>query len=76
MGFVAFVGKTIPKKRVVSVVLFLVSLRVLVGPVEVSVGIGGAGTVEHSGTDPWALVVLVACTPLVGWSSWPYIWSS
>ena len=32
-----------------------------------SVGIGGAGTVDHSGTDPWAMVVLVACTPL-GWA--------
>ena len=29
-----------------------------------------AGTVDHCGSDPWAMVVLVVCTPFVGWSSW------
>ena len=36
---------------------------------DVSVGVVGAGTVDHSGFYPWAMVVLVVCTPWVVWSS-------
>ena len=61
----ACVGKLSKIKRsVLFGCVVLGSLRVVVGPGEVSVGIGGAGTVDHSGTDSWAVVVLVACSTL------------
>ena len=57
MGFVACVGNLSQKARCLGCVV-LGSLPVVVGPSEVLVGIGGAGTVDHGGTDPWAMVVM------------------
>ena len=63
VGFVARASENYRKKARCLGCVVLGSLRVVVGPGEVSAGIGGAGTVDHRGTDPWTMVELVACSP-------------
>ena len=68
MGFVACVENFILEKSSCLGCVVLCFLRVFVGPRS---GVGRhLWSWYRSGTDPWAMVVLVACTPLVEWSSW------